>query len=405
MTQANALPYLQLLPEIEDAIKLDRINDWRNPHAFLDADIIRREDLPNDRATITRPAFIRDIEKIVHLPAYNHYADKTQVFSFAENDDISRRGLHVQLVSRIARTIGSILGLNTDLIEAIALGHDIGHTPFGHAGERFLSQLYHSNTGRYFNHNVHSVRVLDQLYRRNISLQTLDGALCHNGEFAQQVLRMGDTNTFDQLDELCEACCVDESTIKTLRPSTLEGCVVRISDMIAYLGKDRQDALDLGLLDSLDVFDSSIIGKDNSQIIHNLTIDIINNSYRQDRIAISPEVFEDLKRAKKQNFELIYAKEGMVDNTANAVEEMFGLLYDRLLDDLKRGDESSPLFTHHVEKLVARSNSLTKEQYLSTEPNLIVVDCISAMTDTYFMAAFDHFFPNANPSVGVRTYL
>ena len=98
----------------------------------------------------------------------------------------------------------------------------MGHTPFGHAGERYLSACYHRRTGRYFNHNVHSVRVLDQLYRRNVSLQTLDGVLCHNGEFAQQVLRMGDTADFAALDRLVEACTADELAIKTLRPSTLE---------------------------------------------------------------------------------------------------------------------------------------------------------------------------------------
>ena len=212
---------------------------WKNPHAFKDEDVIRREDNPHDRATITRPAFARDIEKIINTPAYNRYADKTQVFSFVENDDICRRGLHVQLVSRISRGIGDLLGLNVQLIEAIALGHDLGHTPFGHAGEKYLSESYEQHTGLCFRHNVHSVRVMDQLYRRNISLQTLDGALCHNGEFAQQVLYLGDTATFDQLDDAVARCTADVSEIKKLRPSTLEGCVVRVSDMIAYIGKDR----------------------------------------------------------------------------------------------------------------------------------------------------------------------
>lgn len=405
MTDVPNIPYLQLDPEIEDAIKLDRINDWHNPHATVDADVIRRLDNPNDYATLTRPPFARDIEKILHLPAYNHYADKTQVFSFAENDDISRRGLHVQLVSRIARTIGGILRLNTDLIEAIALGHDLGHTPFGHAGERFLSELYHQHTGRYFNHNVHSVRVLDQLYRRNISLQTLDGALCHNGEFEQQVLRVGTTTSFEQLDALVDACNADEMTIEHLRPSTLEGCVVRVSDMIAYLGKDRSDAFDMGLLESLDVFESTVMGRDNSQIIHNLTIDIINNSYRQGRIAMSPEIFADLKIAKRQNYELIYLKEGMISGTANAVQDMFAMMYERLLEDVKAGRENSPLFTQHVKRLCSKSFTLTEDEYLQTEPNQIVVDCLASMTDTYFVAVFDHLFPGKRPEVGIRTYL
>ena len=100
----------------------------------------------------------------MYVPAYNRYNDKTQVFSFMHNDDISRRGLHVQYVSKIARNIGGLLGLNTSLIEAMALGHDIGHTPFGHVGEADLNKVYNKHTGRFFNHNVHSVRVLDGIY-------------------------------------------------------------------------------------------------------------------------------------------------------------------------------------------------------------------------------------------------
>lgn len=145
--------------------------------------------MEQDKANLWRPAFVRDIEKILHLPYYNRYVDKTQVFSFYHNDDITRRALHVQLVSRIARNIGSVLGLNLDLIEAIALGHDIGHTPFGHAGERFLDELLKNETGRSFQHNVQSARVLDKLFARNISLQVLDGVLCHNGEFEMQEYR------------------------------------------------------------------------------------------------------------------------------------------------------------------------------------------------------------------------
>ncbi len=404
MNEPASIPYLALDKGVEAAILSDRAAGRRNPHAFDDAAIARREPNPHDEATLTRPAFARDIEKIINVPAYNRYADKTQVFSFIENDDICRRGLHVQLVSRIARNIGSLLGLNCDLIEAIALGHDVGHTPFGHAGERFLNKCYHARTGRYFNHNVHSVRVLDQLYRRNVSLQTLDGVLCHNGEFAQQVLRMGDTATFSQLDNLVEACNADEATIKTLRPSTLEGCVVRVSDMIAYVGKDRADAIDMGVIDSLDVFDSTVIGRDNARIINNLTVDIVNNSYGSDRIAMSENVFADLKRAKRQNYEIIYEREGMVFGAGNVVEEMFEELYDRLLSDLKAGDESSPVFKHHVSNLAAKSRTVSAEEYLATEPNQIVVDYMASMTDSYFTALHAHLFPNSDKLVFGRDY-
>ncbi len=398
------VPYLSLDPEIERAIAEDRARGWKNPHAFKDEDVIRREDNPHDRATITRPAFARDIEKIINTPAYNRYADKTQVFSFVENDDICRRGLHVQLVSRISRGISDLLGLNTQLVEAIALGHDLGHTPFGHAGERYLSQCYEERTGRSFRHNVHSVRVMDQLYRRNISLQTLDGAICHNGEFAQQVLQMGDMRTFEDLDDAVERCTEDAGEIKHLRPSTLEGCVVRVCDMVAYLGKDRDDAMHVGIIDSLDVFDTKLIGRDNSSIIHNMTVDIVNNSYGKDHIAMSEDAFNDIVMAKKQNYQLIYYKEGTVSEFENIVEEMFEEMYEKLLSQLLEGDESSPVFKHHVTNLCKNSRTIVAHEYLQGEPNQIICDYVSSMTDSYFMALYHHLFPQSTKRLFKREY-
>jgi dGTPase len=397
-------PYLTLDPEIEERIVADRESGALSPYRFKNEDVVRRINYAHDEATLARPAFVRDIEKLLNIPAYNRYADKTQVFSFTESDEISRRGLHVQLVSRVARGIGSLLGLNNDLIEAIALGHDVGHTPFGHAGERFLSACYHEHTGRYFNHNVHSVRVLDQLYRRNMSLQTLDGVLCHNGEFAQQTLKRGTTSTFEELDDLVEACTEDEQVIGSLRPSTLEGCVVRVSDMIAYLGKDRQDALAMGVIPSYDVFDSSIIGTNNAQIINNLTVDIVNNSYGKDTISMSEEVFRDLKQAKRQNYEIIYLKEGMINDTENIVEEMFAEMYEKLLADLRVGHLESPIFQHHVKRLCESSRTLNPETYLQTDPHQIVVDYLASMTDSYFVAVYEFLFPEKSRSIPTRHY-
>jgi dGTPase len=387
------IPYLALDARVEKAIQNDRECGRCHPRKTPNEAVIRREKKAHDEQTLARPAFARDIEKIINVPAYNRYADKTQVFSFVEDDDICRRGLHVQLVNRVAQGIGRLLGLNTDLIEAIALGHDVGHTPFGHAGERYLNKIYHQYTGRYFNHNVHSVRVLDKLYRRNISLQTLDGALCHNGEFAQQVLYTGSLTSFDQFDQLVETCTCDESAIATLRPTTLEGCVVRVSDMIAYLGKDRLDALHMGVLSSLDCFDSQIIGKNNATIINNLTVDIVNNSYGKDVICMSEAAFHDVKIAKQQNNEYIYLKEGMVGNTSNIVEEMFGEMYDLLLEHLLSGNENSPVFRHHIAKLVAQSMSFTKDEYLKEDPHQIIVDYLASMTDSYFMDLYRFLFP------------
>ena len=400
----SPIPYLSLDPDIADAIRSDRANGVGNPYRFDDERVVRRQANEHDEATLTRPAFGRDIEKIINVPAYNRYADKTQVFSFIQNDDISRRGLHVQLVSRIARNIGGILGLNIDLIEAIALGHDVGHTPFGHAGEKFLGKLYHANTGRFFNHNVHSVRVLDKLFRRNISLQTLDGVLCHNGEFAQQVLSMSDLPDFDTFDAIVERCYTDEATIKTLRPSTLEGCVVRVSDMIAYLGKDRQDAIDMGVLGSLSSFDTQVIGRGNAQIINNLTVDIVNNSYGKDRIAMSKAVFDDLKRAKTQNYEQIYFNEGVISGYGNIVEEMFAEMYGKLRAQLVARDEGSPIFRHHIANLVTKSRTVRADEYLAENPDQIVVDYMASMTDSYFTTLYEFLFPKSDKHIITQDY-
>ena len=284
----------------------DRLAGAMNPYRTNDADVVRRNPARDMSLRLHRPAFQRDVDKILHVPPYNRYAGKTQVFSFVRNDDISRRGLHVQLVARTARTISRLLGLNEDLTEAIALGHDLGHTPFGHAGEHMLNDLYHARTGRYFNHNVQSARVMDVLYARNVSLQTLDGILCHNGESSQKVFTTSGVRTFEEFDANMAACYQDRQAIKHLRPATLEGCVVRISDMIAYVGKDRQDAMGVGTLASHDGFYGGTMGVQNAEIINNLTVDIVEHSYMKDRIEMSEDAFRCLKTAKAENYERIY---------------------------------------------------------------------------------------------------
>ena len=168
--------------------------------AFPDSMALRRHS--NEKPTpVWRPKFAKDIDRIMYSPYYNRYTDKTQVFSLVKNDDITRRSLHVQLVSRIARTIGRALNLNLDLIEAIALGHDIGHTPFAHTGEVFLSELYHKHTGRFFHHNIHSVRVLDQVFSLNLTLQTLVGIAGHNGEIELDEYRPVPMESFAQFEQ------------------------------------------------------------------------------------------------------------------------------------------------------------------------------------------------------------
>ena len=231
-----------LSPELSQRMAEDRRFISCPPPGCDDNLALRRLALDTDLPTVWRPSFIKDVDKIMHCPYYNRYTDKTQVFSLIKNDDITRRSLHVQLVSRIARTIGRALNLNLDLIEAIALGHDIGHTPFGHAGEAYLDQLSFQYSGRHFSHNIHSLRVLDGIFPLNLTLQTLSGIGGHNGEIEMSEYHPFPIDSFEEFDAMVEECYIHKAAANRLQPNTLEGCVVRICDIIAYLGKDRQDA-------------------------------------------------------------------------------------------------------------------------------------------------------------------
>lgn len=375
-----------------------------SPFACHDASAIRRSPRERDRDTCVRPAFIRDSEKIVHLPAYNRLAGKTQVFSFRANDDLCRRGLHVQLVARVARDIGRALGLNLDLIEAIALGHDIGHTPFGHAGERFLNDVYHERTGRWFFHNVQSARVLDVLSGRNVSLQTLDGAICHNGEFEMQVFETSGLAEFDTFDRVVESCWVNgDETIRHLRPMTLEGCVVRVSDIIAYVGKDRQDAIAAGLC-SEDDFDDGLGGAYNAWALSALSSDVIESSVGKDRIEMSEEGFLEMRRAKRENYEKIYGAGEVNGDFSAEVRDLFAALYDHELAAIAAGDETAAVFAHHILPTERRLSYYGRRYDWESDPDQTVVDFISAMTDDYFMATCEAVFPRAAELFPQRGY-
>lgn len=392
-----------VLSEItEKRIKDDIANNTLPRFGFDDAKAVRRDN-GRDTPSVWRPAFVRDIDKIMHCPFYNRYTDKTQVFSLTKNDDISRRALHVQLVSRIARTIGKTLNLNLELIEAIALGHDIGHTPFGHAGERFLDELYSDRTGRHFSHNIHSVRVLDKIFPYNITLQTLDGIAAHNGELECIEYRPRPLESFEEFDELIESCYQDNNNIKKLVPSTLEGCVVRISDIIAYLGKDRQDAERAGIIEGNEDFENGKIGKHNAEFINNLSVNIIENSYGKDYIKLDEEYFTALSEAKKQNYDLIYKDKKVKQALENIIRPMMGDIYERLLDDLLRGNRDSPVFSHHI-SYVNKAHYKRKEPYENSAPDTIVADYIASMTDDYFIDLHSYLFPESNLKIDYVGY-
>lgn len=362
-----------------------------------------RRNSNHDKENLWRPAYVRDVEKILNSPYYNRYVDKTQVMSLYKNDDISRRSFHVQLVSRIARNIGRLLDLDLDLIEAIALGHDIGHTPFGHAGEDFLNECYNAATGRFFNHNVHSVRVLDGIFNHNISLQTLDGILCHNGEFELKSYVPSKLSGFEEFDLKLERCYTDKGEIKKLIACTLEGCVVRISDMIAYIGKDRQDAIRAGIIKSDSIFETGSLGRHNSAIINNLIVSIIENSYGKGAIMLDDTSYNALKTAKSENYEYIY-KTQAIRSIYDTVHAMFSKIYDKLYKDLSAGNKSSPIFAHHIDFIAERGKYYLKSDYAETEKNQIVVDFIASMTDDYFVDLFSYLFPDSTLKLEYVSY-
>ena len=395
------LNYEKLSKEIAEQISVDRANNTLPKVAFGEENVIRRNH-ERDKANIIRTAFIRDIDKIMHCPYYNRYADKTQVFSFYKNDDITRRGLHVQLVSRIARTIGRALGLNLDLIEAIALGHDIGHTPFGHAGEEFLDELYYNNTGLHFSHNIHSVRVLDKIFPYNISLQTLNGIAAHDGEMELCEYHPKPITDFAEFDKQIADCYWDKKNIRKLTPATLEGCVMRISDIIAYLGKDRQDAEKAHIAVNSE-FQGGAIGAYNAEIINNLIVNIIENSYGKSYIKMDQQHLEALKTAKKYNYEQIYKNDRVGEDLHHIVMPMMRKLYDKLLDDLLKKDTSSLIHKHHIE-YVNSAHYNRDIPYEETEPNQIVVDYIASMTDDYFVDLYAHLFPESKEKIIYKGY-
>lgn len=396
--------YYDLSEELQERIRRDRLAGWVNPYRTRDEDAIRRKQ-DWDRNKLLRPAYVRDCEKIMHTPYYNRYADKTQVFSFYKNDDITRRALHVQLVSRIARNIGGLLGLNVDLIEAIALGHDIGHTPFGHAGERYLSECFFGHTGRLFNHNVHSVRVLDCIMNRNISLQTLDGILCHNGEFAMQEYGPVPLEDFKGFGDKYEACYVDKQNIDRLVPYTLEACVVRVCDMIAYLGKDRQDAKRANIIKDENIFSERAFGKSNPEIINNMIVNIVENSYGKACIIMDDEYYQAIRATKRENYEKIYFNEAVEQTYKECIRPMFHAMYERLLKDLQEENTNSVIYRHHIEFVKENTATYGYEQYIEeTEPNQMVVDFMASMTDDYFVDLFDYLFPKSPYQISYISY-
>jgi dGTPase len=351
-----------------------------SPWACLSRDAVRKRNDP-DIDHGHRQSFSVDSDRILHSLAYSRYIDKTQVFYLIKNDHITHRVLHVQLVSKIARTAGRLLRLNEDLIEAMALGHDIGHTPFGHDGEKFLSRLCQSHHIGRFLHNIQGVRFLQKIERKgkgwNLTLQVLDGILCHDGEIHSQLLEPKREKSFDTLTEEMRQKAQDPSI--DLRPMTLEGCVVRMADTISYIGRDIEDAIRLGLIKRRDIPDDcrQVMGDTNGTIVYTLVEDLIANSLDKPYLSFSGDVGSALKKLKRFNEEFIY-KDPRVKAQTDKIYLMFELLFQKYLEDLEMSNPNSDIFKGFLSGM--------SQQYIEqTASAAIVRDFIAGMTDEYFL--------------------
>lgn len=359
-------------------------NKILSKYACPDSDAIYLHENKDD----FRTPFFRDIDRIIYTLAFVRYSDKTQVFSFKENDHLTKRMIHIQYVAKIARTIGRALGLNEDLIEAASLGHDLGHTPFGHVGEAILNEISLENNEGYFNHNVHSVRLLMYIenYGKglNITLQTLDAIMCHNGEFASQMYEVKKKSKEEFLKEY-ESCYKDRAAIKKLRPMTLEGAVVRISDLIAYLGRDIEDAKRMGLIDFSDIPLSikENLGTSNREIVNTIVMDIINNSIGKDYIKLSDDVFKSIVELKKFNYENIYYK-AYTEEEKDKLKLMLNTLFNKYMKDLENNNTDSNIIKSYLANM--------SDEYKNSNSNArIVIDYIAGMTDDYTLREYNNY--------------
>lgn len=305
--------------------------------AFSDRSLGRdHEEEPCD----IRPIYQRDRDRILHSKAFRRLKHKTQVFLAPEGDHYRTRLTHTLEVSQIARTIAKALRLNEDLTEAIALGHDLGHTPFGHAGERALNRICPMG----FEHHLQSIRVVEQLENHgkglNLTKEVRDGIRNHQTEG---------------------------------KPSTMEGKIVRLCDKIAYIHHDTDDAIRGGIIREEDIPEeyTRILGKSLGKRLNTLIHDIISNSENKNDIIMSPEIEEAMRHLREYMFTNVY-----LNKKAKSQEEQA----ERLLEQLFR------YYKKHLEKLP--EEYYTRMEQLKEPSYQVVCDYIAGMTDRYAVAKF-----------------
>lgn len=337
----------------------------------------------------TRTQFAIDRDRILYSGAYRRYQGKTQVFSFTNlfDEEMSNRSLHTTYVSQISRTIGKNLHLNTELIEAIALGHDLGHTPFGHDGEVALSKVCKQYGIGAFHHNIESMHIVDHISNRgkglNLTFQVRDGIISHDGEVHNAKLIPKADKTEADIQNYIEKMKSGQKV--SWMPATLEGCVVRISDTIAYIGQDIEDAIRYKILQRQDLPKDCVahLGNTNSQIIDTLVKSVVLTSYNKDYIAFDEDTSNYLLKLKKFNYDNIYTN-ASVKESKRIINRSTEILFNQYMEDIETHNSNSKIFKHFL-------NKKTPEYCQKFSNAEKVRDFLATMTDRYFNEEVKHY--------------
>lgn len=366
--------YQQVLSQTEDNL---------SPFATKSGQAVRLLEEPPD----PRSPFALDRDRILYSGAFRRYSGKTQVIYFASQLDemLTSRIIHTLSVAQVSRTIGKFLGLNQELIEAIALSHDLGHSPFGHDGEKFLSKICEANGIGQYHHHIQSLHIVDHVAKKgkglNLTLQVRDGILSHDGEVHNQRLSPIPDKSEQDLQEYIRKR--KNGIYVDMMPMTLEGCVMRISDTIAYIGQDIEDAIRIGLIKREDIPAKlrKKLGSTNGEIIDTLVKDVVFNSYEKPYVCFSAEISEALYQLKQFNYEHIYLSKKL-KRDHEKIERGFQVLFDIFLQDVKTHNKSSRIYRHFL--------ATKDEHYLNiTNEAEKVRDFIAGMTDRYFVEALE----------------
>ena len=366
-----------------------------------------------------RTEFERDRNRIMHSEGFDRLRFKTQVFPLSENDMISTRSSHVIQVTDIARNISRKLGLNEDLAEAIALGHDIGHSPFGHDGEKTLKAICIQNGLAPFWHEKNSLRMVDKILtlkntrgkENNLGLTyaVRDGIINHCGEIDENFIKPRDE--FKNLSRL--------QSPGQLQPFSWEGIVVKISDKIAYLGRDIEDATKIGILTDKNQKDLQAIMKkhipdfegqvNNTVLMNTFVTDIVKNSSPQKGIGFSKPVFDLMNDIKKYNYEHIYLIKGAKSVSQEQCDLVLGTIFDKYsamyrgkdtLKFLAKASQSSKYiknfrnwivkYTDNDERSKEFENAVIYDLSSHKDYKQAIVDYISGMTDKYALKTYNN---------------